>query len=314
MQLSFASYPFTPILGWSISRYEVFDKCKRQYFYTYYSKYVAEVPAYKMKRLRELTSIPLETGNVVHDVLEAFLKRLQKSDRNIDEGRFFDYAHELVKRYFSEKTFIEQYYNGEQRIDLDRVIDKIDTALRNFMNSHCYNWIFMVALHNRDNWIIEPAGYGETRLDGMKVYCKMDFLLPVDECIYILDWKTGNRDQAKHAQQLIGYSAAASSLFAIPWNRIFPRIVYLYPAFDEMEIRVTDEDRDRFFARVREQTEVMYQWCSDIENNIPLSVEAFTKSPSPSLCSQCRFRELCFPDCRPCGREKTNALDGEDAT
>ena len=129
MDLSFVSYPFTPILGWSISRYEVFDKCKRQYFYQYYGKYVPDIPAYKLNQLKELTSIPLETGNVVHDVLEAFLKRLQKSDQDIDEGRFFDYAHELVKRYFSEKSFIEQYYGYETRIDINRAI-AIDIYLK----------------------------------------------------------------------------------------------------------------------------------------------------------------------------------------
>ncbi len=298
MQLSFTAYPYTPILGWSISRYEVFDKCKRQYFYLYYGKYATDVPAYKINMLKELTSIPLETGNVVHDVLEAFLKRLQKSDRDIDEKRFFDYAHDLVRRYFSEKSFMEIYYGYESAIDIDRVIDKIDACLRNFIGSPCYNWILMVALHNRNNWIIEPPGFGETRLAGMKVYCKMDFLLPVDDCIYILDWKTGNRDEAKHGMQLIGYSAAASAIFSMPWNRIFPRIVYLYPKFDELEIAVSTEIYERFLAQVKQQTELMYQWCGDVTNNIPLPIESFPKNPSPSICSQCKFRELCFPDCR----------------
>ena len=296
MELTFPTYPFTPVLGWSISRYELFDKCKRQYFYTYYGKYVRDVPAYKINRLRELTSIPLETGNVVHDVLEAFLKRLQKSDRDIDEERFIAYARDLVKRYFSGKTFIEQYYLYDEHFSLDRVFQKVETCLRNFMESSCFNWIFMVALHNRSNWIIEPAGFGETRLAGMKAYCKMDFLLPVDGCIYILDWKTGLRNEIKHARQLVGYSAAASSLFSIPWNRIFPRIVYLYPAFDEMEFTISDSDRDRFFGRIKEESAAMYALCSDVEKNIPLPMEEFSMSPSPSLCRQCRYRELCFPD------------------
>jgi hypothetical protein len=303
MNLSFAKYPFTSILGWSISRFEVFDKCKRQYFYTYYGKHVPGVPVYKINQLKELTSIPLETGNVVHDVLEAFLRRLQQSDRDIDEKRFFEFAHSLVKKYFSEKTFIEHYYAYEPQIDMNRVIHKVDICLKNFIESPTYNWIFMVALHNRENWIVEPAGYGETRLNNLKVYCKMDFLLPADECIYILDWKTGHRDEVKHGTQLIGYSAAASSMFSLPWNRIFPRIVYLFPEFDEMEVSISDEDRDRFLTLIKEQTDAMYSWCSDVENNIPLPIDAFTKSPSPSLCRQCRFRELCFPECRSSSSE-----------
>ena len=298
MQLTFPTYPFTPILGWSISRFELFDKCKRQYYYTYYSKYVKDVPSYKMSQLRELTSIPLETGNVVHDVLEAFLKRLQKSDRDIDEERFIQFARDLVKRYFTGKSFIEQYYRYDEHFSLEQVYRKVETCLRNFMNSPSYNWIFMAALHDRESWIIEPTGYGETRLQDKKVYCKMDFLLPVDDMVYILDWKTGKRDEVKHSRQLIGYSAAANALFDIPWNRIFPRIVYLYPQFDEMEFTVSREDRERFFEQIQVETAAMYELCSDVEKNIPQPIDAFPMSPSPSLCRQCRYRELCFPQWR----------------
>lgn len=62
MPLAFEKYAFTAMLGWSISRYEVFDKCKRQYFYSYYSKYVPQVPHYKMAQLRDLTSVPLRSA------------------------------------------------------------------------------------------------------------------------------------------------------------------------------------------------------------------------------------------------------------
>ncbi len=298
MPLSFVSYPYTPILGWSISRYEVFDKCKRQYFYTYYGKYATDVPQYKMSLLKELTSVPLETGNVVHDVMEAFLKRLQASERDIDENRFYEFARTLVKKRFSEKTFMERHYGYEEKIDIGRALEKIDACLRNFIESPCYSWIFMKALHDRRNWIIEPSGYGETRLNGKKVYCKMDFLLPVDDCVYILDWKTGGRNEARHAMQLTGYSAAASSMFSLPFSRIFPRIVYLHPKFDEMEMTITDVDRDRFYDAIETQTAEMYAWCTDVERNIPLPIDRFSPSPSPSLCRQCRFRELCFPEFR----------------
>lgn len=304
MDLRYETYKFSPVLGWSTSRYELFDKCKRQYFYSYYSKYVSGVANYKMAQLRDLTSVPLEMGNVVHDVLEAFLKRLQKSDTDIDERRFFSYARNLADKYFSEKTFIEKYYNQISDIDMDKVYTRIDNCLRNFMGSSCYNWIFMVAIRNRSNWMIEPDGYGETRLNGLKAYCKMDFLLPVDDCIYILDWKTGNKDQKKHSSQLIGYAAAASNNFGIPWNRIFPKIVYLHPAFDEFEIQLDTGSLESFYNVIRTQTEEMYSLCSKVDENIPLSIEAFPMSPSPGACRQCRFQELCFPQRKECPHEQ----------
>ncbi|NLD98672.1 MAG: PD-(D/E)XK nuclease family protein [Fibrobacter sp.] len=294
MELKYQSYPFSRILGWSISRYETFDKCKRQYYYSYYSKFVTGIQAYKFTQLRELTSIPLEIGNVVHDVLEAFLRRLQKSDTDINEERFFHYARSLFEKYFTEKSFIETYYGYLPEIDKEKAFSKVEKCLNNFIGSACYNWIFMVAMINRSNWMIEPAGFGETRLNGLKAYCKMDFLLPVHDDIYILDWKTGAKDPSKHSSQLMGYAAATNSNFTIPWNRIFPKIVYLYPSFDELEINVETGSLDDFYNTIRLQTEQMYSYCKDVQENIPLPIESFEMNPSPSTCRQCRFQELCF--------------------
>ncbi len=296
MELKYESYAFTPVLGWSISRYEVFDKCKRQYFYSYYSKYLDNIPVYKINKLKELTSVPLEIGNVVHDVIEAFLYRLQKSDSNIDEKKFFEYARNLAKKYFTEKTFMEIYYGLINEIDMNKALQKIDQCLENFINGPVYSWIFMVAIRDKTNWMIEPGGFGETRLDGLKAYCKMDFLLPVDNEIHILDWKTGGRDEVKHSSQLLGYAAATNNNFNIPLNRIFPKIVYLFPTYNEFQVECGNQDFENLFGSIHQQTQEMYSYCSDIENNIPKAIDMFPMSPSPSLCRQCRYQELCFPE------------------
>ncbi|MDR2693390.1 MAG: PD-(D/E)XK nuclease family protein [Chitinispirillales bacterium] len=293
IELKYPEYPFTPILGWSISRHEVFDKCRRQYFYQYYSKYITDVPQYKVSKLKGLTSVPLEIGNAVHDCMEALLNRLQKSDSRIDEEKFFQFAADKLKEYFSTKSFIEIYYKQEDALDIGAAGEKVRACLSNFIDGPCYSWLYMKAMTNRTGWMIEPAGYGETRLDGMKAYCKMDFLFPVGEDVYILDWKTGAKDQAKHAAQLMGYAAAANSNFSIPWNMIFPKIVYLYPRYDELEIKFSENDLAAYFQTIREQTEAMYALCDNVEQNIPRDMSEFAKSPSPHLCRNCRFQELC---------------------
>jgi len=293
MPLSYQPYEFTPVLGWSISRYECFDKCKRQYYYTYYAKFAREIPQYKMTQLKNLTSAPLEIGNVVHDVIEAFLRRLQVSDSDIDENRFSQFARQKAQDAFSAKTFIEQYYGALKPVSLEDAMIKIAACLENFIRSPCYHWIFMKALTNKTDWLIEPPGYGETRLNGMKAYCKMDFLFPVDGSVHILDWKTGGKDAYKHANQLIGYAAAAHNNFNIPGNAIFPKIVYLFPAFEEFELGRTD-DFSPFFEKVKEQTGEMYGLCGDVEKNIPLEINAFPQSPSAGICLFCNFQELCF--------------------
>lgn len=296
MALNFPRFPFSRVLGWSISRYEVFDKCKRQYFYNYYPKLVQGVPQYKITQLRELTSVPLEVGNVVHDVLERFLRRLQQSDSKIDEERFLQFADQKAAEYFSRKTFLEVYYKQYKTVDLGRAQEKIRRCLVNFLDSPCFSWLYMKAITNRTDWLIEPPGCGETRLNGLKAYCKMDFLFPVGEEVHILDWKTGSKDLVKHSAQLMGYSVAANSNFKIPWNRIYPKIVYLNPEYDELEISFEENDLKEFFEKIRIQTEEMQSYCKDVEENIPLDMENFPCSPSPSICRFCNYQEICLPE------------------
>jgi hypothetical protein len=151
----------------------------------------------------------------------------------------------------------------------------------------------MKAMTNKTGWMIEPGGYGETRLDGMKAYCKMDFLFPVDDEVHILDWKTGAKDSAKHTAQLMGYAVAANSNFSIPWNKIYPKIVYLYPRYDELEIAFSESDLGGFFGTIREQVREMQRYCDDVDQNIPRDISEFAPSPGGGICRNCKFQELC---------------------
>lgn len=243
-----------------------------------------------------MTSVPLEIGNVVHDVLEAFLHRLQKSDSDIDERRFFQFAEAKARTYFAHKTFLEQYYGQCEAIDMQRALDKIHSCLRNFITSPIYTWIFMKAMLNKDNWMVEPEGYGETRINGMKAYCKMDFLFPVDDHVYILDWKTGQKNEYKHRLQLIGYALAAQVNFKLARETILPKIIYLFPAFEEFEFHIQQSDFDSFSDKVARETDEMIALCRDPERNIPHDIDHFPMNPSPGICGHCNFQELCFPD------------------
>ena len=77
-------YAYTPVLGWSFSRYETFSNCKRKYFYNYYAKHDTVFDIKKILFLKKLTSIPLEIGNISHEVIEGVLKRLIKTTEPID--------------------------------------------------------------------------------------------------------------------------------------------------------------------------------------------------------------------------------------
>ena len=198
--LKIRRYEFTPVLGWSISRYETFSNCKRLYYYQYYGKFDPDYPRVKIDLLKNLTSIPLEIGNIVHDTISAVLRRLLKSNNEIDRGRFQEFVEKVVIQNCRNKTFFEVYYSEVGSVKPVNLLPHIEVCLTTFLASPRFVWIRDKAIGSKHAWLIEPPGYGEARIEGMKVYCKVDFLFIVDGRIVILDWKTGKHDETKHGK------------------------------------------------------------------------------------------------------------------
>ena len=285
-------FDFTPILGWSVSRYDTFKTCRRRYYYTYYAKFDPEFSADRINRLKQMTTIPLEVGNIVHDIIKALLERLQKTHQAIDKDRFYHYARNVTGQY-CKKPFAEIYYNEIERLDVDGIYDNVRLNLANLLDSSRFAWLLKNAVKTKERWVIEPPGYGQTEINGLKAYCKVDFLFPIDDMIYIMDWKTGKADTDKHTKQMIGYSAWASYHFEHAPEKIQPIIAYLKPDYSEDTVHVTRADTDRFGETVKQETREMYAYCADIESNIPKEKALFEKTTIPVFCNYCNFRELC---------------------
>lgn len=291
--LNIRGFEYTPILGWSVSRYNTFSSCKRQYFYEYYAKYDKEYPRHKINKLKDLTSIPLEKGNIVHDVIGVFLVRLLKSEDNIDKSRFLEFAKRKTEEYCRTKNFMEFYYNEINAIDIAPVLNGVNEALNNLLTSSRYDWLIKEATLDKRNWIIDPPGYGEARLNGMKIYCKVDFLFPIKNYMYIIDWKTGKKDE-KHKKQLLGYVSWASYHFGKHPTEIIPIIAYLQPIYEELGMNFNEYDIEEFARQVRKETDEMQSLCINVEENIPKPKEEFVKTSNAVICKFCNYRELCW--------------------
>jgi len=286
-------FDYTAILGWSVSRYDRFKICKRQYYYEYYARFDSMYPKYKIDELKKLTSIPLAIGITVHEVIKVLLERLLKSEEEIDIKRFLDFARRETEEYCRKNTFAEVYYKEINFVNPQDLFNEIEKDLMNFLNSKRYKWLKTKAINSKDNWLIEPSGYGECRLQGIKAYCKVDFLFPVDNVVYITDWKTGKRDAEKHRKQLLGYVSWASYHFGKNPEEVIPVIAYLQPSYDEKTMKFNEYDIEKFIILVREETEEMYSFCSDVGENIPEDKKKFIKTTNNRICNYCNYRELC---------------------
>ena len=96
------------------------------------------------------------------------------------------------------------------------------------------------------------------------------------------------------SQSMASSTTWAANQFEKDPTKIFPIVAYLFPDFDEFQVEVNEFDIQEFADRVKTETEEMYQFCSNIEENIPRDKEQFVKTPNTKLCNYCNFGELCF--------------------
>jgi len=289
-------FDFTDVLGWSYSRFATFQQCKRKYYYEYYRKRDIENVA-KINALKELTTVPLEIGNISHKLIQALLSRLQKTAEEIDREKFYDYARRITHDVCREKKFEDVHYGKRDKIDLDaEILQPVAQAMKNFLLSDRLQWLFEEALVTKNDWIIEfdeKNKYGECRIDNQKAYCKVDFMFPVDDRLYIIDWKTGKEDYSKHSVQLRGYAGWANFQFGTDYSQISTTIAYLLPDYKETTVVLNEYDIDDFALRIREQTDTMYEYCEVPELNIPFPKEKFEMTPLENFCKTCKYREIC---------------------
>ncbi len=296
-------FEFTSILGWSVSRFDIFTVCKRQYWYNYYGKFDLEIDAMTINALKNLTSVPLEIGNVTHKVIKTLLDRIKKTTQPIDAERFIDYVNRTTLDITARKKFSEIYYREKDDIDASaEILPAVVDAANNLLGSDRFKWLQSEARERSDEWIVDPEGYGECRIDNLKAYCKVDFLFPVGDELVIIDWKTGkeskpapnrHHDDHKHARQMLGYVIWAHFQFEHDIAKIRPIVAYLLPTYRERTFSKNEFDIQDFTDTIRSETEQMYEYCRDVDENFPKSKEEFPMTTNMMICKFCNFRELC---------------------
>ena len=295
MPVKIEKYTFSWILGWSTSRYKVFSECKRQYYFQYYgTRHAPRSIRERCQELKGLTAIPLEVGTLVHETMEALLRRLQKTESSIDNGKFEEFLREKASELAAQKSFSEVYYKERSEITVDDLFPSAFEGLTAFLKSERFEWILNEAINSKNEWLIEePSDFGECRLWGLKAYCKLDAAFPVGGKYCVFDWKTGKPRDEKYKQQLLAYVAWINQCFNVSPENISGTLAYVSADYSEQEFSFNDADINDFKSRLRSETEDMTSFCKDINANTPVEMDLFAQRSDRSFCRFCKFRKLC---------------------
>ncbi|TCW40523.1 PD-(D/E)XK nuclease superfamily protein [Laceyella sacchari] len=305
--MTMGQIPAYPEWSWSQSRHHLLTECKRKYYYHYYGSYpgwLAEASdeAKRLYRLKQLRTLNLVFGEVMHRLAHVALQRWERERALPGEEELQHIARMLLNQAVRDsrdpvewwemptrRTMLhELYYGGTlPAVLIAELKERLPLCIRHLLQStslreRCDSATAeTVEAEHLSKWILEET----------KVYVKVDWIYRVGEKWVVVDWKTGEKEDA-HATQLKWYGLYLHQCYHVPLSQIELRAEYLLTGECE-QFGITEQDMDEALGRMHASVREMRELLADPDRNAPLPEEAFPPTSDEQTCQWCNFQEVC---------------------
>ena len=253
--------------------------------------------------LKNMTSLPMLAGSIVHDEVERTLKTLRYG-RNADQERSKENVIKNFKLSWAQSknkdwkespkwktNLFEHYYNQKPSDeDLLAIRDLMVNSIHGFFASDSYRFIQTMS----DSQWLAIEDLDSFEVHGAKLWVKLDFAIRHGERVYIYDWKTG-KVVKENEVQLAVYAIYAKQKWDIDLKRIRLFDVYL-----NQQIPVKVKPTDRLISSANEfiqkSIESMKELLTDEDNN-KTEIDLFpvvSEDREIYPCSYCSFQTVCY--------------------
>ena len=296
-----------PEFSWSYSRNEKFQECPRDYYYHYYASHngwemEASEPARLAYRLKNLTSLPLETGAAVHEGAAAAIHRARAGGPAFTYDDFYSLARGRLNKAWRDsqdfagwvqspkrrRMFHEIYYgHGIDEDAIAKAKKQLTACFQNLMESQSYREAIAAPR-------CELKGVEEFitfDIDGIPIHAVPDLVYRRgDGAWMVIDWKSGQNKGDDTVQALL-YTLHVRERFGAAAENIRVRVEYLFLGASE-EYAFTDDILDRKADDIRDSVAAMRGYLRDAARNEPLDKDSFPMRLDTSLCRYCNFYQL----------------------
>ena len=295
--------------SWSFSRHRTFNTCKRKYYYNHYGiwggwKDDADEETKKLYMLKQMTSLPMLAGSLVHKEVQRILESVRKGwslpqDKAETEvvNNFKRAWRESKNMEWQEKpkwktNLYEHYYNKELSDErLLEIKDVMIDSIKGFYDSDSFSFIKTLA---PTEWLsIEELDSFE--IEGTKIWVKLDFAARHGERAYIYDWKTG-REVKEDENQLAVYTLYAMEKWGVELKQVRLFDVYLMKQIP-VKVKPTAVLINNVKHIIQQSINGMKSLLDDVTEN-EASIENFPKVDDATKdswpCSYCNFKEMCW--------------------
>jgi CRISPR/Cas system-associated exonuclease Cas4 (RecB family) len=301
-----------PEFSWSLSRYKRFSDCLRSYWFSYYGAFGgwqngASHLSKHIYRLKTLQSVHMVFGSSVHKQIHCLVSDGENLNRlPTDTQIITSIRSDLNKAYQDSKhrqslwterpsdynMLMEIYYDNELSLD---VISEYKIKMPSVTQNLLLCKTFFDLFQRRDEIeLVAAERFRFMEKQGLKIWVVMDLVYRDYKTgkYVIVDFKTG-RSSANDATQLALYAWFIKQAFSIEsLENIELRSEYLA---DGKTVTYTPStfDLEKTEYLLHTSIERMRSYLLDIEQNVPVEMEAFEQTTNHRMCQLCSFKELC---------------------
>lgn len=292
-------------LSWSYSRCNIFQECKRKYYYNYYSywggwKSDADPATRKTYVLKNMTNLKIFPGDVIHRVIKQVLRGLS-CGKAIELDLAKERARKMLNQGWKESRDGKWRADPKRRVNLfehyyklvvsdkqtERIKENVMQCLDNFYASEIFEDI---KSSDPRSWLAFQD-MESFNLEDIKVFAIPDFAFEHNEKTVLFDWKSGIRSSS-HEMQMRCYALLLERKWGRPLSKLDFNILYLRSG-DVVKMEVTTEDVERMAKFIKSSFADMLKLLEDQSNNIA-RINTFPMPDKSRRCEMCSFKELCF--------------------
>lgn len=269
------------LFGWSKSKADTWERCKKQFFYEYAAQYEAEPLGAQAKSLKKLTKIPFLKGNLIHEAIAAEIQR-RRQGQAVNPERAKAYARTRITEVTAQpKRFLSEAVNGlSVTAQLPKAEEEVIQEIETFFSSIWPRYEEWEVLYVDGEEDFSSFVYGTA-----KVFAEPDLVTknPDGTCL-VTDWKTGSEwEEPEESEELSAQILWVERRYKLLLPQITAEYVYLRTG-QVRETRRTLEQMEKFVTRFIRSTSEMLQ--AENESDLP---------PTPSLknCLDCKFATIC---------------------
>ncbi len=296
-----------PEFSWSYSRNEKFRECPRDYYYHYYAshngwEFEAPETARLTYRLKQLTTLPIEIGAVVHKGAAAAIKQARGGGSALTREDLYSLARSQLNQAWLDshdfpqwertprqrKMFHEFYYDtGINESAIEDAKRQLEICFQNLLESESYREAVAAPrceIKNLEEFIT-------FEIDGTPIHAVPDLIYRKGDGIWmVIDWKSG-RSKADDATQASVYALYVREHFEAAAENIKVRVEYLFRGAME-EHSFTKDALDQKADAIRDSITAMQGYLQDAARNKPLEKARFPMRVDTSVCQYCNFYQL----------------------